>query len=397
MIKKRALLPCLLVLASAYSYGVGPVTSTGATVTFSAFDTVSGGVFDSLPTAHFCAYAAENTNVTHLVIKSLGRVSSNASLIGGDYVLVNSDTGDELGGGAIAFEVAPDPDSSPIVGVIPLTGGWDSASLTISTPDSILGGKTATLTYNPTAGAMTMDIGGTISTLNYVANNEGSVHIEAPFWISDGTDTTKFVNGFMDNMGDGTIKGLVMTDFSGNLDDAIYMVAMIDTPDLDGDGVPEFMDANNYWYSGCNYDNQTGKIYSQWFGEFWFCYTPRHDDAWNGFLPENHSFYWHNQHGYQYGEAYTDADGTRWAFLYDYKMGWLATNENVYPYMYAYDARVGDETGHGPTWMYFVLESGHNNDRIFYAYSGDLNLSSSFGTGEGLQGWWGIPGAYTIN
>jgi|GEM_PF-6124734 len=391
---KRALAPGLFMMASTFAFGVGPdVYTSGASATLTAFATVTGGEFDNLPATHFCVFDATNTNVTHMVISGLEPVAYDVNIVGGDYTLVNIANGDELGSGAIAFEVAAAANTSPIVGIIPMPGGWDSSTLTKTTPTSILGGKTATVTYSPTAGAMTLDIDGTASALNYVASAEDAIHIEAPFWISSGTDSIKFVEGFVDVIDSSNVKGLVVTDFSGTIADSIYMITVSDTVDSDSDTVTDLLDANNYWYSGSEFDNDTGFNESPWFGNFWFCYSPRYDDAWNNFTVENHAYFWHNQHGYMYGEAYTGTDSTRWAFFYDYNLGWLATNESVYPYMYAYDANVSG-TDYGATWLYFVDNSGYTSSRFFYAFDGMMSQSSSFGTQEDYKGWWAIPGAY---
>jgi len=385
------------VLAS-FASAAGPgVYKTGASLTFTAFDTVTGGPFDDLPATHFCVAVGDSmAAATHLVVGPLEAQTDN--LIGGEYVIVDA-TGEELGGGMLAFECPVSQSSSPIVGIIPLPGAWDNADITVTTPPSTLGGKTASMSYSPTAGAATLDIDGTPSQFTYVVENVGAVRFEAPFWISSGATTIKFTEGFIDRMDNGSYKGLVHTDFSGDLADSVFMVTAADPNDADADSVPDIVDNNYYWYMDCDYETRMdsgapGKVYSGWLGNFWFFYPPRHEDAWNGYLVENHCFFWHEQHGYLYGEAMTDGNGTRWAIFYDYNMGWLATSAECYPYIYAYNVRVGGDAEYGSTWLYFVPASGFDASRVFYVYDGELADSSSFGSDELFKGWWQIPGAY---
>ena len=88
------------------------------------------------------------------------------------------------------------------------------------------------------------------------------------------------------------------------------------------------------------------------------------------------------------------SNNERWAIFYDYNLGWLATNEATYPYIYAYDAMING-ANKGATWLYFVPQSGYAAERVFYAFDGEMRQGSSYGSGNDLKGWWGVSGAYS--
>ena len=394
--KKTLLLALgLSVLASTSAKADLDLPFTGATLTFTAFNVVTDGVFKDLPSTYYCVLNdGTQTSATHVVVGPLQLVSTDAKIYAGDYSMVNSSTGEDLADGAIAFQMesADTVDGTyPIVGVIPLAGGWGNASISTSTMSSSdLGGKTASVSYNTQDGAIEARIGAdAYSYLNYIAKNSSSVEIEAPFWIApESSVSVKFVEGFLDIQDDKTIKGIIHTDFSeASIKNSVYMITLTDSNDSDSDGFCDLFDQSNYWYADCDVDNN-GLVTSSWLGDFWFYYGPRWSGSNAGFDASLHSTIWHPYHGYLYTETFKAASDTKWAFFYDYNLGWLATNEASYPYMYAYDAKVSGST-YGATWLYYKEGTGSTNSRYFYAFSGTMRTSSN----TGYNGWWAIEGA----
>jgi len=108
-----------------------------------------------------------------------------------------------------------------------------------------------------------------------------------------------------------------------------------------------------------------------------------------GYDPADHGWVWHYNHGYIYGYNYVDGNGVKWAFFYDYHLGWWATSESVYPLIYAYNTTI-DGTSYGGSWLYYVEDTGSTtSSRYFYGYSSSLSGSSNCG----YSGWWEIKGA----
>ena len=303
MTKKQILVSSLALFSTSMAFAAGANEYTsGAQISFTALSTTSGGVFEGMPDAHTAAYYADNTNVTHMIIEGMQAPEGTTGIIGGDFILVNAATGETHGEGVIVFETgigSGSTGSSAIVGVIPLAGGLANAAITRQTAESPLGGRSAPLTYSPTAGAMKFDTGSGESVINYLCTYEGELEMEAPFWIDTVEGDVKFSEGFLEVLENDSIGGVILTDVMGDtVAESIFLVTVSDENDSDSDGVADLLDADSYWYCGSNYDSESGWLNSPWFGQYGFVYSPRNDDAWNGFVAENHCFFWHEQHGY---------------------------------------------------------------------------------------------------
>jgi hypothetical protein len=365
---------------------------TGATVSFTSFYKVTGGVFDNLPDSYYTILSDSNmSGATHILVENLELNATSSTLICGDFDAVNASTAEVVATGLIGFnyDSADEIDGSyPIVGVIPLSNGFSNSDLTSTSNGGEFDGRSASVSYNPDIGAMKVTMDSTSSYLSYVENEGTGISIEAPFIIADDSASITFTDGFAGANDDGAYTGMISADLSSGISN-IYKVTFTDSNDADSDGLSDLFDPDNYWYANSSSYYDDGDFYSNWFGQMSFCYTPRWNDTMDDYDPADHGWVWHYNHGYLYGYNYVDANGTKWAFFYDFNLGWWVTSESVFPLIYAYDATI-DGTSYGGSWLYYAEDTGSTTSyRYFYGYNSSLKKS----TNCNAKGWWMVRGA----
>jgi hypothetical protein len=384
-----AIISGITLLACGYSGAATPMPETGATMVLASSTSVGGGIFSSLPTASVFNSGAAQDGVTHMLVGPMAVSPTGVNSYAGSYRMFNASTDKTVSTGIVNFTMGSSDayvGSRKVVGVIPLTNGWANSTLTLTQHTGALEGVTASVAYNTGISVMQVTVGSSVSYVPYVATNDSTVVFESPFWISSGSTTVKFSGGYAEKQTDGSYLGM-MTPSDGS---AAYIVQLSDPNDSDGDKVADLTDADNYWYSGCIY--YKGAEYSSWLGWFNFYYPPSGSGEWNDYAIGAHSYIWHYEHGLLYTFPRLQ-DGVVWLYIYDMSLGWLATNENLYPYIYAFDI-VLDKVDYGETWLYYKEGSGSSTNRYFFAMTGKMNTSSNMGrVNDGFGGWWSIPGA----
>jgi len=365
---------------------------SGATVSFSSFYQVTGGVFDTLPDTYYAVmYDDDMSSATHILVYDLSLDSSSDTVLGGNFDAVNASTAEVVAEGSIGFKFdsADDVDGSyPIVGVIPLANGFSNTGITSTSTGGELDGESGTIAYNPAIGVMRITIGSASSDVAYVNCDGSELYLESPFVISDDSASTMFYYGFVGMRADGSMTGTITGDLSS--DNSIYKITVVDDAnDSDSDGTCDLFDADNYWYSNSSSSYDGGDYASNWFGDFFFYYLPRWTYSMTGYDPADHAWIWHYNHGFLYGYNYVDDSGVKWAIFYDYNLGWWITSESLYPLVYAFNANI-DGTSYGASWLYYIEDTGDtSSSRCFYGYNSSLQGSSNCG----YNGWWMVKGA----
>jgi hypothetical protein len=392
--KKCVSLALALSITTAATVQAAPtMTQTGDTLTFASCESVSGSVFSNLGTVYYSELSGDGSSAstTHLLVGPLSCVSPSQEVFAGYYEMINATSGSELSSGSIGFKLGASYGADttyPIVGVLPLSGGWSNSSVTTSPLAGDLAGASGSLSYNPSLGLIALTLGSNISYIPYVETSNTSVEFESPFWITSSTGTIyEFRSGYLEKEADGTYKGVLMekatTDSS-----SVYRITLTgDTNDSDSDGVIDLFDTDNYWYAGATYDHDTSSIDVSWMGKFYFYYPPRWEGSMSGYNPAQHAIAWNPYHGYLYGMTAT-INGAKWVVFFDFNLGWLATNSSLYPFFYAYAPYV-DGTFYPATWLYYSPGTGSTGKRMFYAYNGTM----ATGNNTGYTSWWQVSGA----
>jgi hypothetical protein len=379
----------ITLFACGYAGAAVEMPETGASMTFNLVSTAGSGVFSGLPTTFVFDQGGTQNGVTHLVIGPMSGSPTGDNAYVAFYSAVNASTGVAASNGIMKLKLSANVaqvNRTQVVGVIPLTNGWGNTGITLTKSDGSFDGDKASVAYNKALGVMAVTIGDAVSYIPYVATNESTVVFEAPFWISDGKNTTKFGDGYAVEQSDGSYVGTIAASDGS----ATYAVTIADPNDADKDGVADLTDSEGYWYSDCYYSK--GTEYSSWFGWFSFYYKPTEVTDLTDNVLRSHSSIWHYEHGFLF--TFTKLqDGFAWLYIYDGSLGWLATNQKLYPYIYAFDV-VLDGTDYGPGWLYYKTGSGSSGKRYFYAFDGAMNAASNMGSAsDGFSGWWSFPGA----
>jgi hypothetical protein len=365
---------------------------TGAAMTFEAFHSVSGGVFDDLPAGYYSVADNGVQNlVTHLLVGPLLSEKSGAGYILGDYSAQTS-SGVTVSDGTILFECetggAEDNFAcdSPVVGCIPLESGWENGALTIASPGMLLDGADFDTSYSTGAGVVKLTTGSSNYYLPFEILPDASINFENPIRIGNGDEVEALDGGNLHEADSGALVGVLypMQSDAGTTG-GFYRIILTDPNDGDSDGAADILDSDNYWYFGA--DLVDGVMKSGWFGDFYIWNALAKGVSGDLFDPYSHAWIWQPEHGWLYTASGRSDDET-WAFFFDYNLGWIATSSAIYPFLYAYDATFNG-SNHGEAWLYYYGLSDVAGQRWFYALTADMSTDSN----SGHAGWWLIDGA----
>jgi len=274
---------------------------------------------------------SDSNTATHMLIDGLVAVSDGSSVVTSNYRAVDIADGSVQDVGRIYLTLpaqsASAGVSSPIVGIVARTGGWDGYTTT-SASASTIGDSAGSISYDADSDSISFSLVRGSQTFTgsttYTVIDDMTLKLDA-LTLSDGSSSYDFYSSVLNYSGADFYGVLDSMDLAASYDSLMFSIGLSGLPDLDQDSIPDITDpsiqsstgvelvvgewrenaANLGWLKGLTTDWGSSFVYG-------YVYVPR--------------FPWVYIYGYGWG-YFGGRVGTN-VWLYNTSDGWIVANDD---------------------------------------------------------------------
>jgi len=198
----------------------------------------------------FSELASPDSNAgTHILLESLSPLAEGSSVYASPYYGLEVASGDIQDEGVVYLDMPVNVElpegsvSSPIVGIVERSGGWDNFAP--NSPASSVGGAEGEGDYenNSIVLSLVRDSETFSGAVNYTVIDEDTLELDPFSLTKDGTETIELSGATL--IRDGNIFSGSVTNLGPDAlyDSLLFTIRLADIPDVDNDGVPDISDS----------------------------------------------------------------------------------------------------------------------------------------------------------